>query len=122
MWVVSPVIYFRRTATQDTVIGEQEIKKGDKVLRFFGAANYDASVFENPRQLDLGRYPNEHIAFGSGTHVCLGQHIARVEIDCMFHEILSRMDNIALAEPPEWLASNFISGIRRMPITFGTAS
>ena len=115
---VSPVIYFRRTATQDTMIGEQEIKQGDKVLRFYGAANYDASVFENPRQLDLSRYPNEHIAFGSGTHVCLGQHIARVEIDCMFHEILARMNNIALAEPPEWLASNFISGIRRMPITF----
>lgn len=115
---VSPVIYMRRTATKDTQLHGQTIKAGDKVVRYFGAANFDPRQFEGPRSLNLHRFPNQHIAFGSGTHVCLGQHIARVEIDCMFHEVLSRMSNFELAEPPQWLESNFISGIRHMPITF----
>lgn len=116
--VVSPVIYFRRTATQDTDIGGQQIRAGDKVVRFFGAANHDPSRFEQPEHLDLQRDASGHIAFGSGTHVCLGQHIARVEIDCIFREVLARMTDFRLAEEPEWLVSSFISGIRHMPITF----
>lgn len=116
--VVSPVIYFRRTATRDVELHGCEIKAGDKVVRYFGAANYDRRKFENPDQLNLNRFPNEQIAFGTGAHVCLGQHIARVEIDCIFHEILMRMHEFKLAEAPQWLASNFISGIRHMPITF----
>lgn len=119
--MVSPVIYFRRTATQDTRIGDQKIKAGDKLVRFFAAANYDENKFSNARELDLLRFPNEQIAFGTGTHVCLGQHIARVEIDCIFHEILTRLHDIRLAEPPVWLKSNFISGIRHMPITFSAS-
>ena len=59
-----------------------------------------------------------HIAFGAGAHVCLGQHIARVEIDAMLREVLTRMHDIELAQPPEWLASNFISGPKRMPVRF----
>lgn len=116
--MVSPVIYFRRTTQRDTVIGTTEIKAGEKVVRYFGAANFDAEQFESPERLDLRRFPNEQIAFGTGAHVCLGQHIARVEIDCMFHQVLSRMCNFDWAEPPQWLVSNFISGIRYMPITF----
>jgi cytochrome P450 len=115
---VTPVIYMRRTATCDTRIGDQEIRAGDKVVRYFGAANRDPRRFSDPDRLDIRRLPNPHIAFGAGTHVCLGQHIARVEIDCMFAEILARLHDIELAAPPEWLASNFISGIRRMPIRF----
>ena len=116
--MVCPVIYFRRTAKKEIELHGKKIKPGDKVVRYFGAANYDPSKFENPNQLNLNRFPNEHIAFGSGTHVCLGQHIARVEIDCMFHEILDRMQDFKLLEEPEWLSSNFISGVRHMPIGF----
>ena len=116
--VVSPVIYFRRTVLQDTEIQGQVIKAGDKVVRYFAAANVDPRKFEDPLKFDLHRFPNEQIAFGTGSHVCLGQHIARVEIDCMFDEVLRRMTNFKLAEPPTWLESNFISGIREMPITF----
>ena len=116
--VVSPVIYMRRTATVDTEIAGQKIRAGDKVVRYFGAANHDERQFADPHRLDIRRSPNAHIAFGAGTHVCLGQHIARVEIDCMLREVLTRMHDIELAEEPEWLASNFISGIRRMPIRF----
>ncbi len=115
---VSPVIYMRRTAKKDTELHGTTIKAGDKVVRYFGAANYDPRQFEDPDKLDINRYPNEQIAFGTGTHVCLGQHIARVEIDCMFSELLQRLGSFRLAEPPQWLESNFISGIRHMPIEF----
>ncbi len=116
--VVSPVIYFRRTARRDLELHGQTIRAGDKVVRYFAAANVDPRKFDKPRRLDLHRFPNEQIAFGTGTHVCLGQHIARVEIDCIFHEILTRMGDFELLEPPQWLASNFISGIRHMPLAF----
>jgi cytochrome P450 len=116
--VVSPVIYMRRTAREDTEIHGQTIKAGDKVVRYFGAANHDPRKFTNPDLLDLNRFPNEQIAFGTGTHVCLGQHIARVEIDCMFHELLMRLKDFRLLEPPQWLESNFISGIKYMPLAF----
>jgi cytochrome P450 len=115
---VTPVIYMRRTATRDTEIAGQHIRAGDKVVRYFAAANRDPRRFENPDVLDIRRDPNPHIAFGAGAHVCLGQHIARVEIDCMLAEVLGRLHDVELAEEPEWLASNFISGIKRMPIRF----
>ena len=108
----------RRTARKDVELHGTTIKAGDKVVRYFGAANYDPRQFEDPQALDINRFPNEQIAFGTGTHVCLGQHIARVEIDCMFSEILHRLKDFRLAEPPQWLESNFISGIRHMPIEF----
>jgi cytochrome P450 len=119
--VVSPVIYMRRTAMTDTELAGQKIRAGDKVVRYFAAANHDERRFPDPHRLDIRRAPNPHIAFGAGTHVCLGQHIARVEIDCMLREVLARLHDIELAGEPEWLASNFISGIRRMPIRFKPA-
>ncbi len=115
---VSPVIYMRRTALRDTEIAGQRIREGDKVVRYFGATNGDPRRFEAPAQLDIHRSPNPHIAFGAGTHVCLGQHIARVEIDCMLSEVLARLHDIEPTGEPDWLASTFISGIRRMPIRF----
>lgn len=116
--LVSPVIYMRRTASVDTELGGQRIRAGDKVVRYFGAANHDERKFADPERLDIHRAAGAHIAFGAGTHVCLGQHIARVEIDCMLHEVLTRLHAIELDGEPEWLPSNFISGIRRMPIRF----
>ncbi len=118
---VSPVIYMRRTARRDTEIAGQKIREGDKVVRYFGAANFDERQFKEPYHLDLNRSPNMHIAFGAGAHVCLGQHIARVEIDALLHEVVMRMHDIELAQPPEWLASNFISGPKRMPVRFRPA-
>ncbi|MEE2782574.1 MAG: cytochrome P450 [Pseudomonadota bacterium] len=115
---VSPVIYMRRTLKQDVELHGKLLKAGDKAVRYFGAANFDERQFEQPDQLNLSRFPNQQIAFGTGTHVCLGQHIARVEIDCMFHEILSRMTDFHLPEEPTWLESNFISGIKHMPLEF----
>jgi cytochrome P450 len=115
---VSPVIYMRRSARCDTAIAGQKIREGDKIVRYFGAANRDPRQFADADLLDITRQPNAHIAFGTGAHVCLGQHIARVEIDCMLAEVLHRLLDIELTGQPEWLASNFISGIRHMPIRF----
>jgi len=115
---VSPVIYMRRTAKRDAMIGGKTIRAGEKVVRYFAAANFDERAFAEPFRLDLSRAPNDHIAFGAGAHVCLGQHIARVEIDALLTEIMTRMHDIELADAPEWLPSNFISGPKRMPIRF----
>ena len=115
---VCPVIYMRRTATQDTQLGDKQIAKGDKVVRYFAAANHDERQFDRPKNFDIGREANSHIAFGTGTHVCLGQHIARVEIDCMFETILSQLHDIEIIEEPQWLASNFISGIKTMQVSY----
>jgi cytochrome P450 len=114
----SPVIYMRRTATRDTAIGETKIAEGDKVVMYFGAANRDPARFADPDALDLARTPNEHVAFGGGPHVCLGQHLARIEIDAILREVLTRMDDFEIPEEPEWLASTFISGPKTMPIRF----
>ncbi len=114
----SPVIYMRRTARYDVELAGQQIRAGDKVVMYFGAANRDPAVFAVPEALDLAREPNPHIAFGTGPHGCLGQHIARIEIDAMLREVLTRMTSFQLAAPPEWLASNFISGPKSMPVRF----
>ena len=117
----SPVIYMRRTAKRDAVLGGQQINEGDKVVMYFGSANRDPEKFTNPDGLDLSRSPNEHIAFGTGPHGCLGQHIARIEIDAILREVLTRMDGLKIASAAEWLSSNFISGPKHLPVTFQAA-
>ncbi|HSZ50335.1 MAG TPA: cytochrome P450 [Caulobacteraceae bacterium] len=114
----SPVIYMRRTATRDITIGDVAIAKGDKVVMYFGAANRDPDQFDRPDELDLSRTPNEHIAFGGGPHVCLGQHLARLEIDAVLSEVLSRWESIEVVGEPEWLTSTFISGPRSLSVRF----
>jgi cytochrome P450 len=114
----TPVIYMRRTAKRDVEIGGELIREGQKVVMYFGSANRDAQKFERPDTLDLSRMPNEHIAFGTGPHGCLGQHIARIEIDALLHEVLTRMEDIELEGTPEWLPSNFISGPKTMKVRF----
>ncbi len=115
---VSPVIYMRRTALRDTEIGGQKIREGDKVVRISAPRISTRVSSPSPYKLDLTRSPNAHIAFGAGAHVCLGQHIARVEIDALLREVVTRMNDIELTQSPEWLASNFISGPKRMPVRF----
>jgi cytochrome P450 len=115
---VSPVIYMRRTATRDARLGDAQIKAGDKVVMYFGAANRDPAKFERPDDLILGRQPNEHVAFGGGPHVCLGQHIARLEIDAILVEVLTRLQDLEIVGEPEWLPSTFISGPKTMPVRF----
>ena len=113
---VSPVMQFRRTATQDTKLGDREIRKGDKVVMYYGAANRDPEVFEQPEVFDIARKPNPHLAFGIGTHFCMGSHIARLEMRVTLEEFLRRHPRISLAGKPQYLESNFIGGITRLPL------
>jgi cytochrome P450 len=117
----TPVTYMRRTARHDTELGGKTIKEGDKVVMYFAAANHDPAKFANAGTLDLARPANEHIAFGTGPHGCLGQHIARIEIDAMLTEVLTRMKDFRLAAEPKWLPSNFICGPQTMPVKFTSA-
>ena len=113
---VTPVMQFRRTALQDTKVGEQAIRTGDKLVMYYGAANRDPRIFEDPEIFDITRKPNPHIAFGTGTHFCMGSHMARLEMRVTLEELLLRFPNLHLMEPPQRLHSNFINGIKRMPI------
>jgi cytochrome P450 len=118
----SPVMHFERVATKDTEIGGQPIKEGDEVTLWYPSANRDESMFENPQTFDVGRNPNEHIAFGKGEHFCLGANLARLELRVMFEELLKRIPDMELAGDPVRLRSNFIGGIKRMPVSFTPSS
>jgi cholest-4-en-3-one 26-monooxygenase len=115
---VSPVSQFRRTATRDTQIRGQKIKENDKIVVYYQSANRDEAVFVDPNRFDVARSPNNHIAFGIGEHFCLGANLARLEIRVMFEEILRRLPDIELAGPVRRLRSNFINGIKEMPVKF----
>ena len=116
---VSPVVYMRRTATTDTEIAGQPIAAGDKVVMYYGAANRDAAVFTEPDRFDITRSPNPHVAFGGGgPHYCLGANLARLEIEAILREILTRLPDLEPAGPVEWMGSNFIFGPSAMPVRF----
>jgi cholest-4-en-3-one 26-monooxygenase len=115
---VSPVMHFRRTATHDVELHGEKIREGDKVILWYISANRDEDVFAEPERFDVGRTPNEHLAFGIGQHFCLGANLARLEIRIMFEELLKRLPDVELAGPIRRLRSNFINGIKSMPVRF----
>jgi cytochrome P450 family 142 subfamily A polypeptide 1 len=114
----SPIQNMARTAARDVVLGGQTIEEGQKVLLLYPSANRDASVFPDPFTFDIARSPNEHLAFGFGAHFCLGANLARLELRVVFGEILRRMPDLELLDqdPPPRRASNFISGIEKLPV------
>ncbi|TMK55500.1 MAG: cytochrome P450 [Actinobacteria bacterium] len=116
----TPVIHFRRTcATTETEIRGERIKEGDKVVLWYNSANRDEAVFDDPYTFDVRRDPNEHLGFGGGgPHFCLGAHLARREINVIFDELLHRLPDIEVSGEPDYLFSNFIHGIKRMPVSF----
>jgi cytochrome P450 len=117
----SPVIYMRRTATADTELCGRLIRAGQKVVMYYGAANRDPEVFEQPERFDVTRTPNDHVAFGGGgPHFCLGAHIARIEIDAMFRQLLTRLPDLEKAGDTEWLPSTFISGPKHIRVRRGS--
>ena len=109
--------YNRRTATRAAVVGDQTIRAGDKVTLWWASANRDEMVFADPFRFDVRRDPNPHLAFGHGSHFCLGANLARREIHLVFDALLDRFDEIALAGPVEWTRSNKHTGVRHMPVT-----
>jgi len=116
---VSPVNMFRRTALQDTELGGQRIAAGDKVVVFYASANRDEAVFAAPDKFDVSRDPNPHIGFGGGgPHFCLGRHLAALELRVLLQALTEQMPGIRLDGEPSRLRSNFINGIKHMPVRF----
>lgn len=120
------VINFRRTATQDTQVGGCPLKAGEKVVMFYQAAGRDEALFAEPDRFDITRAQredvrNQHRAFGIGEHFCLGSHLARLELIVVFEELTRRIRNPRLDGEIRWLRSNFIHGIKEMPIAFDCA-
>jgi len=115
----TPVIHFRRTATEDTELSGQPIKAGEKVVMWYSSANRDERAISDPYRFDVARDPNEHVGFGGGgPHFCLGANLARREIAVMFEELFQRLPDIEISGPPAMLHSAFIHGIKRMPCRF----
>jgi cytochrome P450 len=115
---VTPVMHFRRTATRDTEIRGVKIKENDKVVMYYPSANRDEDVFPNSDKFDVGRTPNDHVAFGIGEHFCLGASLARLEIRIIFEELARRVPDIALDGKVRRLRSNFINGYKEIPVRF----
>src|SRR6056297_130614 len=124
--VASPVTFMRRTATGDVELAGQQYHEGDKFVMFYGAANRDPRVFDDPERFDVLRQPNPHVGFGGpGPHFCLGAHLARREVAVVFRELFRRLPDLEMAGPPVPLASNgipLVAGIKRMPVTFTPSS
>jgi cytochrome P450 family 142 subfamily A polypeptide 1 len=120
---VSPIKNMARTVTADVELRGKSLKKGQKLLLLYESANRDEDVFEEPFSFDITRHPNEHVAFGFGTHFCLGNSLARLEIRVMVERILARLPDIEYAGPadPDLRRANFIVGYESLPVRFTPA-
>jgi len=114
----TPVKHFMRTATDDTELAGQKIARGDWMMLSYPSGNRDEAVFEDPFEFRIDRTPNRHIAFGYGAHVCLGQHLARMEMRILWEELLKRVSGIELDGEPKRMAASFVCGPKSVPIRF----
>jgi cholest-4-en-3-one 26-monooxygenase len=113
---------FRRTTTRDTVLRNQPIAAGDKVVMYYMSANRDEDVFPDPYRFDVGRKPNDHVTFGGGgEHFCLGANLARAEIRAMMQQVVERLPDIEVTGPVNRLRSDFVNGIKHIPVRFTPA-
>ncbi|MBR1228761.1 MULTISPECIES: cytochrome P450 [unclassified Bradyrhizobium] len=117
--MISPVIYMRRTATEDTEIGAQKIAAGEKVIMYYGAANRDPAIFPDPDRLDIRRAnASRNIAFGFGPHVCIGKRVAQLQLEEVYRQLLTRLPDIEYAGGIEMAPNNFVHAIRKLPVRF----
>lgn len=114
----TPLIHFMRTATQDYTLRGQEIRKGDWLMLNYVSGNDDEEVFDNPREFRLDRQNNQQISFGFGAHVCLGQHLARMEMKIFFEHFFNTVASLEMAGPGKRNHSMFVGGIKSVPINF----
>jgi cholest-4-en-3-one 26-monooxygenase len=120
---VTPVMNFRRTATAEVDFRGTTINAGDKVVFFHASANRDEDVFADGDVFDVGRDPNPHIAFGGGgPHFCLGANLARMEIAVMYEHLLDRVPDIHPSGEMQRLQSQFINGVKHLPVAFTPAA
>jgi cytochrome P450 len=117
--MVSPVMYMRRTATQDTEISGQKIAEGEKVIMYYGAANRDPAVFPDPDRFDPARANGkDHVAFGIGPHVCLGQRVANMQLEAVYRQILTRFPDMRWTGEIDIAPNNFVHAIRKLGVEF----
>jgi cytochrome P450 len=112
----TPVIQFSRTATRDYELRDRRVSKGESVCLFYASGNRDEDVFDQPFVFQIDRQPNPHIAFGMGEHVCLGAHLARLELRHAFAQLRERLESCEMAGPVERVRSSFVGGIKRAPM------
>jgi hypothetical protein len=115
---VTPVKHFMRSATADTELRGRKIAKGDWLMLCYPSGNRDEEVFEDPFKFDIGRTPNKQLAFGYGAHVCLGQHLARMEMRFLWEELLPRLKTLELDGQPKLMQANFVCGPKSVPIRY----
>jgi cytochrome P450 len=113
---VTPVNHFMRTATRDTELRGVPIAKGQSLALFYGSANRDERVFQQPDRFMIDRHPNPHLALGVGEHFCMGAGLARMEIRVLLEELVPRLDSIAIAGELKNVHSNFVNGLKVMPV------
>jgi cytochrome P450 len=120
--VASPVTFMRRTVTHDLTLSGHDFKEDDKLILFYGAANRDPLVFDDPERFDVRRDPNPHVGFGGpGPHFCLGAHLARRELSVVFRQLLTRLPDIEVTGGPvhlEAIGVPLVGGIKRLPVRF----
>ena len=119
---VSPVRHMMRTTTQDIVLRGKTLKAGDSLCLWYPSANRDSDAIDNPDTFDIERDNRNQLAFGFGGHMCLGQHLAVLEVELFFQELLPRLKNIELAADPEWVQAIFVGGLKSMPVRYAFES
>jgi cytochrome P450 len=112
----NPLHYFRRTATEDTVLQGQQIKTGDKVAMYYTSANRDEKVFDDSQAFQITRSPNKHLSFGQAEHFCLGVHLARLEGKIFFTELMATFGSIEQTGHPQRVRSNLNNSLRTQPV------
>lgn len=112
----SPVKQFTRQATQDYTLRGQRIEQGDRLVLLYQSANRDSDVFENPDSFQLDRRPNKHIAFGYGPHMCIGQHLAKLELRIILEELLPRIEKVEVTGDRKVVQTNFVGGLKNLPV------
>ena len=118
---VTPIVYFTRTATEDCELRGEKIRAGEQLALYFASANRDEEVFEDPFEFRIDRRPNRHLAFGMSEHICLGAHVARVELETVFRHLLQRLEHFELSGPVERLRSIVNGGIKHLPLRYRLA-
>ncbi len=114
----TPVKNFMHSASRDVELRGRRIKAGDWIMLCYASANRDEEIFENPASFNIDRSPNKHIAFGFGAHLCLGQHLAKMEMRILLGELLPRLEHVELAGEPRLTESYFVNGMKNLPIRF----
>ncbi|MFN8034790.1 MAG: cytochrome P450 [Acidimicrobiia bacterium] len=118
---VTPISHFTRVATEDCRVRGVDIARGDQVALYYASANRDEDVFDDPFAFRVDRNPNQHLAFGFGEHVCMGAHLARVELEAVFGQLLDRLEFFELAGPVERLESAVNGSIKHLPLRYRLA-